>query len=92
MAIQQLWEYPPKPFLEQIVRHCPKAAETYFFLWENKDKNNRLILTKDDVAFKHPVAFKDDLRKLSNEGLINFRENAGAIGVEVVDWEEEFDD
>jgi hypothetical protein len=88
MTIQQIWEYPPKPFLEQVANHCPKAISTYFYLWEKRDKNNCVMMTPQDISyFMHRNAFKDNLRKLNLEGLISYIEHPGKISIELVDWE-----
>lgn len=88
MAIAEFWEYPPYPFLQQVLHHCPKAALTYWHLWKQKDKNNNVSMTNKDVSyFKHPNAFKSDLRQLNIEGLISYDEDGGKISIEMVDWE-----
>ena len=89
MAIYQIEEMPPKPFLMQVLNHCSKAALLYIHLWEKRDKDNRVIMTKEDVShIMHHSAFRDNLRKLNCEGLIDYSESLGGIWVEMVDWQD----
>jgi hypothetical protein len=89
MTAHPLWNYPPYPFVQQILNHCPKAGSTYFFLWEKKDQNNFVVVSKEDISyFMHFNAFKDNLRKLNLEGLISYVERPGKISVELVNWED----
>jgi len=88
MQVQNVWEYPPYPFLEQVLEHCPKAGKTYCFLWKKRDKDNRVLLQREDYTFRHPNAFKEDLRKLFNEGLISFKDLGNRISIEMISWED----
>lgn len=90
MIIHKLEELPPKFFLKQVANNCPKAISTYIYLWEKKDKNNKVMVTSKDISyFSHPNAFKDNLRKLNNEGLLNYiPEDSGTISIEMVDWQD----
>jgi hypothetical protein len=89
MSIQQLWDSPPYPFIEQIGKNCADALTTYLFLWSKKGKNNCAQITKEDISYRmHPNKFKSDLRKLYNEALINFAEGGGLVSVEMIVWED----
>lgn len=80
-------ELPPKQFLVQVANHCPTAVSTYIYLWDKKDENNCVSISKSDISyFAHPNAFKSNLRKLNIEGLISYIENFGKIFVEMIDW------
>lgn len=89
MKIQQMWEYPPEPFLNQVHKNCPQAAATYCQLWKARDKANRVAMSKRDIAkYRHYNAFKRDLQRLFDECLISYDDEGQDVLVELVDWEE----
>jgi len=96
MALAQLWDYPPKPFLEQVLEHCSGAATLYMYLWEKRDTNCCVHIPKKELYTKfHPNKVTNDIRALNNEGLVSlFDSKPGHICAELVDWQEfeEFED
>jgi hypothetical protein len=90
MSRQDFEELPPKMFIMQILDNLPK---TYIFLWEKKDKLNRIRMTWKDLS-KHynKNSFRTSLRKLCNEGLLNYDESDDGIAIELVGWDEVIDD
>ena len=84
-----IWDPPPYPFLKQVLSHCPKAADSYCYIWENRDKNGITTLTKEDMPyFVHKNALMASLKRLSKEGLLRYVEKDGEIFVELVQWED----
>lgn len=79
-------QLPPRLFLEQIMDSCSRI---YCFLWDNKNKNNMFKMTWKDInVFYNKNAFRTNLRKLNNQGLINYEESLDGISIELVSWEE----
>ena len=92
--IQNIFDYPPYPYLEQIVNHCPKAAALYLVLWKNRDKSNKLSVYKKDIQMEYltsPVKFRNDLLQLCKEALISIDETPNVIHLELVDWQDEME-
>jgi len=90
MMIRQDFEaretLPPKMFLMQILDKLPK---TYCFLWEKKDDLNRVIITwKDLTKYYNKNAFRTALRKLCNEGLLNYSENDEQVIIDMTGWDD----
>lgn len=77
---------PPRMFLEQIM---DTVAKTYCFLWDKKDEDNRICLTWKELAkYSNKNSFRNSIRKLSNQGLINYNENDMSVAIELVGWED----
>lgn len=77
---------PPKPFLLQVL---DTLARIYIFLWEKKDNLNRIKMTwKELTKYYNKNAFRSSLRKLCNEGLLNYSETKNNFTVELVGWDE----
>ncbi len=90
MIRQDFKQFPPKMFMMQIMNDLMKA---YCFLWEKKDKLNRISLTWKDLSkFFNKNTFRTSLRKLCNEGLLNYEESDEGVSIELVDWDEMMDD
>lgn len=82
-----LWVYPPLPFLEQVLRHCPRSGLLYLKLWQEKNEECRCHFSKKDISnFMHPHAFSNALRKLCDEGLVSCNEGQNSLTIELVDW------
>ena len=89
----QAWDYPPYPYLEQVLSHCPKAGYTYLYLWKHRDCENFLQIKRLDISTQTLIStatFMHNLRLLASEGLISFEEKAADVVIEIVDWD--FDD
>lgn len=88
------WDYPPLPYLEQILNHCCRAAQTYLWLWNHSDQNRRCRLRSSTIADMTMISrarFKNSLREICREGLLSFREHNDILEIELVAWDEEFD-
>ena len=86
MIRQDLEELPPKMFMMQILDNLTK---TYVFLWDKKDKLNRICITWKELAkYYNKNAFRSSLRKLCNEGLLNYDDSDEGISIELVGWDE----
>ncbi len=82
-------ELPPRMFLEQIMDSVSKA---YCFLWDRKNKENKIDMTWKDLSrYYNKNAFKTNLRKLNNEGLLSYEESKDGIFIELVGWDEMLD-
>lgn len=81
---------PPRAFLDQIIDSLTKS---YFFLWDRKNQENKVMLTWKDLSkFFHKNSFKTNLRKLNNEGLLSYEEFEEGISIELVGWDDFIDD
>jgi len=90
MIRQNFTELPPKRFMMQIMDNLTKA---YCFLWERKDDLNRITLTWKDLSkLYNKNAFRTNLRKLNNEGLLSYSESIEGISIELVGWDEAIED
>lgn len=79
-------ELPPRMFMEQIMDALSKA---YCFLWDHKDEQNKFQITwKDLTRYYNKNTFRSNLRKLNNEGLLDYEESEQGILVELVGWDE----
>lgn len=82
----QVSPLPPRMFLEQLMGICEKL---YCFLWDRKDKTNRIYMTWNDVTkYYNKNAFRSNLRKLNTEGLLSYEETSKDIAIELVGWDE----
>jgi hypothetical protein len=85
-------ELPPRLFLRQVAKNCPKAALTYMDLWERKGKNNRVLVCKKDVRQEYLTnlaTFNHNIFLIGIEGLASYSETDDFIAIELVDWNEE---
>ena len=90
-------EYPPMPYLEQVMNHVPKAAQTYVWLWKHSNHENICQLRSSriaEVTMMSKATFKNSLRALCREGLANFEESDDVMKIELTGWDddEELDD
>lgn len=77
---------PPRMFLEQVMDNLSKS---YCFLWDHKNEDNRIQMTwKDLSVYYNKNAFRSNLRKLSNQGLLSYEESGDGIAIELVGWDE----
>lgn len=78
---------PPRPYLEQIM---DSVSKSYCFLWDRKDKKNRVKMTWKDISpYFHKHAFRSNIRKLNNEGLLSYEESDHSILIELVGWDDD---
>jgi hypothetical protein len=96
-------DYPPGFYTEMLSKHAHSAIQTYFKLWKIKDKENYVYIFKDEIqkllAVKKPKFF-DDLTDISNEGLLNWKEEKQEtedmlrtlIIIELTGWSDEMYD
>lgn len=88
------WPYPPYPYLDQVIKNCPKAAETYMWLWAHKDKNQKVKLTSSDVlrhTMQNRRTFVHNCVMLARQGVLDIEYDKDAIKVEVVGWQDEME-
>jgi|GEM_PF-1900843 len=77
---------PPRLFMEQIMDNVSKV---YCFLWDHKDKNNKLRLSWDVIRAKYGKAVTmSSLRKLCAEGLLEYIKSEDGVTIELVGWDE----
>lgn len=94
MSTAQLFDYPPHPYLKQVLVHCPKAGATYMQLWESRNKNNRVSIYKKQVKSEYLISqskFKNDLLLLVREGLASIDESPLMLTIELVGWDDNYD-
>lgn len=83
---------PPYHYLMQVTNHAPKAASTYISLWNAKNKENKINISKEEIKSSFlitPTKFKNDLLQLVREGLCSIDESPNNITIEMVDWQDE---
>ena len=79
-------QLPPRLFMEQIMDNLSKA---YCFLWDRRDEQNKIDMTWKDLSrYYNKNAFRSNLRKLNNEGLLSYEEDEDGIAIELVGWDE----
>lgn len=77
---------PPRMFMEQIMDGLSKA---YCFLWDRRNDQNKIDMTWKDLSmYYNKNAFRSNLRKLNNEGLLSYEESKDGIAIEMVGWDE----
>jgi hypothetical protein len=84
-------ELPPYHFLITVLEHCPRAARTYVYLWQQQDSANNLHILKKSIKEKYLTTiakFRHDLLMLVREGLISISEDREHLHIEVVDWDD----
>ncbi len=89
------WDYPPYPFLSQVLQHCPQAGKLYLDLWKTQDKEGFSVLQKKEISslfYLHPLAFKRKLLDLCSEGVCSLMEEDDKYVIEFISWDKEFDD
>lgn len=91
MMIRQDFErLPPKMYMMQIM---DSLVKTYVFLWDKKDDENRIEMTWKDISmYYNKNSFRTSLRKLNNEALLNYNESSEGILIEMVGWDETFEE
>ena len=91
MDFRPVKQYPPMPYLEQVINHCPKAGRTYLTLWNIKGKTSAITLKKKripDVALQSAHCFRENLRSLALEGLVSYAEKGDNLLIELVEWDD----
>lgn len=78
----------PLTILDQIGRHCPRAMGTYALCVARMNTINKLVLSKrlinEDLSESY-TKFKNDLKSLAREGLLEWHENENILTVIVGD-------
>jgi len=86
MIRQEFSKFPPTEFMMQILDNL---AKTYVFLWQIKDREDRIDLTwKDITKYHNKNSFRSCLRKLNREGLLSYQESSDGVFVEMIGWED----
>lgn len=74
----------PLMILDQIGRHCPRAMGTYALCLARTQEFNKLVLSKkqirDDLSESY-TKFKNDLKALAREGLLEWHEEGDFLTV-----------
>lgn len=79
-------QLPPRMFMEQIMDDLSKV---YCFLWDHKNDDNFFKMTWKDLSLHYNKnSFRSNLRKLLNQGLLNYEETLDGIAIELVSWDE----
>lgn len=79
-------ELPPSMYLMQILNDI---AKIYIYLWEKKDKDNRLSMTWEEISKIYSKNnFRTCLRKLCGKGLLSYEENQDSLRIELVGWDD----
>ena len=89
--LQQPTRHPPYPYMQIIAKNCHKAMDTYFWLWEHRDKKSRVELPFDEMmelTLKSRKTFTHDCIALAREGIVNVSFADDRIGVELVGWDD----
>lgn len=63
--------------IDQIGRHCPRAMSVYVLCFGRMDENNSVSFTKDYIVndlSESYCRFKNDLKSLAREGLLEWHE------------------
>jgi hypothetical protein len=84
--------FPPYEYLMQVLMHCPQAAFTYMQLWKDKNREDKVVIYKDEIWSEYLVSkikLKSDLQKLAREALINIEERPNTFEIELTNWSEE---
>jgi hypothetical protein len=64
-------------------------AKAYCFLWDKKDSEYRIDMSwKELTRYYNKNAFRSNIRKLNNEGLLSYEESKDGISIELVGWDE----
>lgn len=90
-SLNILWDYPPYPYLKQVLEHCPKSASLYMDLWESRNKESSVQIKKDEIKsrfFTSLYLFETSLMKLVKEGLVSVDEKRGEYNIELTRWDE----
>lgn len=85
-------DYPPMPYLEQVLNHAPKAGQVYLWLWRHANEDHVCHLRASliaDCTMISKTSFKNSLRALCREGLLSFQEHDDIVEIELVGWDYE---
>jgi hypothetical protein len=88
----QGWDYPPYPYLEIVLKTCPKAARLYLKLWRDRDENHALIIDRKEIKKQFlltPGALLDKLMLLAEEGLVCVYEHPTLLRIELTEWNDD---
>ena len=78
----------PISILDQIARHCPRAMGTYALCLSQMNENNTFVLTRNQIIndlSESYTKFKNDLRSLSKEGVLEWHSNGDYLTVIIGD-------
>lgn len=67
----------PLEVLDQIGRHCPRAMSVYALCLGRADDEGKIMFTKSDIAkdlSESYCKFRNDLKALAREGLLEWHE------------------
>jgi hypothetical protein len=84
------FDYPPYPYLSQVLKNCPKAGLTYLEIWKDRDQINKVHVYKKDVPSTYLSSlakFRHDLLLLVKEALVNIEETPLVIHIELIGYD-----
>ncbi len=90
------YDYPPYPYLEQVLKNCPNSGSLYLKLWADRGVNNKLIIRKKQVQTEFLMTkplWIDRINKLVAEGVVSYWETKDKIKfeIELTDYDFESD-
>lgn len=89
---EHIWDYPPYPYLEQVLRHTPRSGLLYLELWRMQDEAGLVLVEKElleQTLLMHPMTFKCNLMGLCMEGVCSMRQNDEFYFVDMLGWDDE---
>lgn len=87
------WDYPPYPYLEVVLTHCPRAGRLYLELWKERDEFKRVLILDKELPLRFLLRKRqlvDQLMLLVREGVLSFEESPDKLTIELTDWDENF--
>ena len=90
--LDDYYDLPPKFYLTQILKNCPRSALVYLFIWKNKKKNKLFSIQKKNIRRYldiSPTIFKNIITSLNTIGMLTFEETEKGYFIEVKNIEDE---
>lgn len=91
----QYSDFPPAPYLLQILRHAPETALLYYRMWGSRNAEHKFAIKKQDIFntfLVSPTVFRNRVVKLMEEGLLSFETTPKHYYIELTAFDEENDD
>lgn len=79
----------PLDILDQIGRHCPRALTTYITCMVRASESEKITLMKEEIVYdlsESFVKFRNDLKSLAREGLLEWHQMGDHIHITLVDY------
>ncbi len=81
---------PPRPYLVQVLKNCPKSGLLYLDLWNMRNRDNIVFIEKGQIRtifLTSTLRFRNDLMGLVREGLASAEETPSHYSIELVGWD-----